>query len=78
MDFALSSTDPTVLLVQTIARWNVDGAGKTVSTVVKGTYADAGVTECWDSAFTVSYYAESWPGGQTSGLPTGCPQLTGP
>lgn len=78
MDFTLSSTDPRMLRLGIVARWTPEGAGKTVSTVEEGTYSGASVTECWDSAFAVSYFVEAWPGGQTSGVADACPELTGP
>jgi hypothetical protein len=78
LNFEVSSADPRILVLGTQARWTASGAGKTVSTVLEGTYQGAFVTECWDQTFLVSYYAESWVGGQSSGDPAACPILVDP
>jgi hypothetical protein len=75
MTFLVTSTDPRILKLGAVARWTAAGAGKTVSSVEEGTSQGFNVAECWDPSFKVTYYSESWAGGQTSGLATDCPTL---
>lgn len=59
------------------SKWLASGAGVAAVVVKSGSYAGATVAECWDTSFKVSYYAESWAGGQTSGLRTDCVDVGG-
>ena len=57
--------------------WKATGEGKATGVVTKGTYTGATVTECWGKNFTVVHYAESWPGGMTSGPASDCVTIEG-
>ena len=59
------------------AVWAPSGEGKGVGTVTRGTNAGFTVNECWGKSFSVVYYAESWPGGVTSGLASDCIVIDG-
>lgn len=73
MDFLFKKPlDLQVSALRLSSRWNTVGAGVAKGVVEEGAYAGATVTECWDAKFTVTYYAESWPSGQTSGKPSDC------
>ena len=73
--YTLPRTD--VAELELTAVWAAAGEGKSVGTVTKGTYSGFNVTECWGKAFAVVYYAESWPGGVTSGPASDCPVIDG-
>ena len=72
MDFILTTTDPNITSEKLTAQWTTEGSGRTDAVVLDGGYAGFAVTECWDSAFKVSFYSANWSGGQTSGVATSC------
>lgn len=77
MHFQLRSTDANITLRDARAGWLATGVGRAVNHVIEGNYAGATVNECWDQAFAVTYYAESWAGGVTNGLATSCASIDG-
>lgn len=70
-----TSVEATVL--SAIALWNTSGAGRAQAVVAEGTYTGATVSECWDTATKVVFYAESWPGGQMNGAVADCATIDG-
>ncbi len=77
MHFQLTSTDPDITVRDVRGGWLASGVGRAVNHVLQGTYAGAMITECWDQAFAVTYYSESWAGGVTNGQPTACATIDG-
>jgi len=79
--FEVKRPDPvtpvTTQVVDYGSKWLPSGAGVAAAKVVSGSYVGATVAECWDTSFKVSYYAESWAGGQTSGRPDYCANVSG-
>lgn len=77
MRFRLRSTSADLTVVDVNAAWLANGSGRSLSQVVEGNYTGATVTECWDTAFKVTYYAESWAGGKTAGDLASCVAVPG-
>jgi hypothetical protein len=77
MHFELRGNDPNITVRDVRGGWLPSGVGRAVNHVIAGNYAGAMVTECWDQAFAVTYYAESWAGGVTNGQPTACATIDG-
>jgi hypothetical protein len=78
LHFVLDTSSPQTTELDTTAQWTAAGAGETVQQVKAGLYAGASITECWDAQFKLSYYLQSWTGGQLSGTPGACPTFTTP
>ncbi len=73
MAYTLSSPGNADIKKVTVAsRWKSDGAGLSVGLVDEGTAAGATRVECWDAAFKVVWFKESFPGGQESGRQADC------
>lgn len=70
-----TSVEATVL--SAAALWSTTGAGRAQAVVSEGTYTGATVSECWDTATKVAFYAESWPGGQMNGALADCATVDG-
>lgn len=77
MRFLYTLPGPEVQELEIDSVWLPTGEGKGVGIVRQGTYTGANVTECWGKSFTVTYYAESWPAGVTSGLASDCVTIEG-
>lgn len=77
MGFVIKSTNPMTSRLDIVSKWRGDGAGVSVATVSEGTYSGATRIECWNAAFKVSYFRETWPGGQESGVATDCVSVEG-
>lgn len=77
MGFSLKSADANISRLDLVSKWRADGAGVTVSTVGEGNYRGATRVECWNTAFKVTYFKESWPGGQESGAQADCVSVEG-
>lgn len=77
IQFLLTAPGPEITRLRVDSGWLSSGAGKAISTILEGTVAGYDITECWGTGFTVSYYAESWPLGASSGSAGDCvnPQL---
>ncbi len=74
---ALSPGNADVTVGELTSLWQPSGAGRATSVVIQGLRLGYTVEECWDAAFKVTYYRESWPGGQTSGLVGSCVTVPG-
>lgn len=72
MRFLYTAPGPEIQELEISSAWKPTGEGKGLGTVRKGTYLGFNVTECWGRSFTVTYYAESWAGGATSGAASDC------
>lgn len=77
MGFSLKSIDPNTTRLDIVSKWRTDGAGVAIATVAEGNYRGATRVECWDAAFKVTYFKETWPGGQESGVQTACVSIEG-
>lgn len=75
--FLYVTPGPEVTQLQVSSAWLKSGAGRADSVVLAGTYTGAMITECWNDSFAVSFYRESWVGGQTSGTETSCVNVDG-
>lgn len=77
MRFVYTGPGPEIQELEINSAWKPTGEGKGVGVVRKGTYTGFNVTECWGQSFKVVHYAESWPGGTTSGPASDCPVIEG-
>lgn len=77
MGFQLKTTDPNTTRLDVASKWRADGAGVAVMTVAEGNYRGATRAECWDAAFKVVYFKETWPGGKESGRQSDCVSVDG-
>lgn len=77
MGFVLKSTNPMTSRLDVVSKWRSDGAGVSVATVTEGTASGATRVECWNPAFKVTFFKESWAGGQESGVATDCVSVEG-
>lgn len=77
MRFQLRTTSPDATVLEMNAAWLANGSGRGLGRVLEGTYAGATISECWDTAFKVTYYEETWPGGQKVGDPASCVAIPG-
>jgi hypothetical protein len=75
--YEVRSTSAETSVVDATAGWLPSGVGRAVEKVVAGTYAGFSVSECWDTAFKVTLYSESWPTGVTHGSLAACPTIPG-
>lgn len=75
--FQVRTTSAEATALTTVALWNARGAGKGQAMVTEGLYTGATVSECWDTAQKVVFYAEGWMGGQQSGSATDCVVIDG-
>jgi hypothetical protein len=77
LGYEVRSTSADLTVVQTTAGWTTAGPGRARGTVTEGTYKGFILDECWDKAFTVTLYAERWPGGKVNGDEASCPVIAG-
>lgn len=77
MRFVYSLPGPGVTQLEIVSRWKPTGEGRSLGVVKAGTYAGANVTECWGRQFTVTHYAEGWPGGVVLGPESDCVAFEG-
>ena len=72
MRFLFTKNSIEVQELEITAAWKPTGEGRGLGVVRRGTYLGFEVTECWGRDFKVVHYAESWPGGTTSGAAASC------
>ena len=78
LQFLISTPDNAQISSSKInAMWLPSGAGRSVGSIQTGTLAGASQTECWDAAFTVTYFKQDWLGGMTSGNASDCVDVPG-
>lgn len=77
MGFSLKGTDTNVSRLDVVSRWRSDGAGVSLAQVGEGAYRGATRAECWNAAFKVTFFKESWPGGKESGRQEDCVAVDG-
>ena len=77
IQFVYTLAGPEIEEVRITSAWKSTGEGRAVGLVSRGLYNGANITECWDKSFKVVHYAESWLGGQQSGLSDSCTTISG-
>jgi hypothetical protein len=70
--FAVRTSSPDITVYDAVSFWLASGVGTATSTVTEGNFKGATQTECWDSAFNLTFAKQTWPGGVEVGEKSSC------